>query len=137
MVKAKIGDTSHKSGLVLPQSLEDKTNIYRGKLTRTEFLEFCIDWMAINITDAQYTKHTGNSELTQLKADVTMHNTAIAPTENDSNTYVTRDDFAEFKHHVNELQKSLIEFVLTSMMDNGSTIEQNGIEQEVKKLQEV
>ena len=140
MARAIKSDTSHKPTLVLPQTLADKADIYRGKLTRTEFLDFCIQWMAINITDEEYTKRTGNTGLMQLRADVIMQDAKLEHAIDEGKAYVTQEDFTEFTQHMEELHKSLIDFVVTSVLNfvgNGSGSEEDTPEQEIKRLLEV
>ncbi|NQT74199.1 MAG: hypothetical protein HQ553_15755 [Chloroflexi bacterium] len=140
MVKAIKSDTTHKPTLLLPQTLADKADIYRGKMTRSEFLNFCMDWMAINIADDEYTKRTGNTRLAQLRADVIMHNAVLEQAIDEGKAYVTEQDFTEFKQHIEEMHKSLIDFVVTSVLNfvgNGSGSEEDTPEQEMKRLLEV
>jgi len=140
MVKATKSDTSHRPTLVLPQTLADKADIYRGKLTRTEFLDFCIQWMAVNITGEEYTKRTGNTGLMQLRADVIMQDAKLENAVDEGKKYVTEEDFTEFTQHMEELHKSLIDFVVTSVLNfvgNGSGSEEDTPEQEIKRLLEV
>ena len=140
MPKAMKSDTTHRPSLVLPQTLADKADIYRGKLTRTEFLNLCIDWMAQNITSIEYTKHTGNTRLAQLRADAITCNAVLEHAVDESSTYVTKDDLAEFKQHMEEMHKSLIDFVVSSVLNfvsSNSENQQSGLEQEIQKLLEV
>jgi len=140
MPKAMKSDTSHKPSLVLPQTLADKADIYRGKLTRTEFLNLCIDWMAQNITSIEYTKRTGNTGLAQLRADAIMCNAVLENAVDESSKYVTKDDLYEFKQHMEEMHKSLIDFVVSSVLNfvsSNSENQQSGLEQEIQRLLEV
>ena len=140
MARAIKSDTPHKPALVLPQTLADKADIYRGKMARSEFLDFCIGWMAINITDEEYTKRTGNTGLMQLRADVIMQDAKLEHAIDEGKAYVTQEDFTEFTQHMEELHKSLIDFVVTSVLNfvgNGSGSEEDTPEQEIKRLLEV
>jgi hypothetical protein len=140
MPKAMKSDTSHKPSLVLPQTLADKADIYRGKLTRTEFLNLCIDWMAQNITEGEFTKYTGNVGIAQLRADVIMQNAVLEHAADEDKAYVTQEDFTEFTQHMEEMYKSLIDFVVTSMLNlagYNSASEQDGLDQEIERLLEV
>ena len=96
--------------------------------------------MAQNITSIEYTKHTGNTGLAHLRADAIMCNAVLEHAVDESSTYVTKDDLAEFTQHIEEMHKTLIDFVVSSALNfvsSDSESQQSGLEQEVQRLLEV
>lgn len=93
---------SPKKMLIVDDKLIEKIDANRGDVSRTEFLEFCLD-----------------KSLEELKAEAepgeekrAAEREAVA-TDRGEAVYVTRNEFEEFKRSVRELLKVTVDFLVT------------------------
>ncbi len=118
--------------LVIPQSLLEKIDAYRGEMSRAEFIDFCIEAL---IREKELEEERAPSE----KAWRFRKPARILREE--ENRGVTKEEFEEFKRSITELQRSFIEFFTTysleALSNRMSPEEQERFRQQVKKLLEL
>lgn len=117
--------------LVIPQSLLEKIDAYRGEMSRAEFIDFCIEALI------------REKELEEERAPSEKPYRFRKPARifKEENREVTKEEFEEFKRSIAELQRSFIEFFTTysleALSNRMSPEEQERFRQQVKRLLEL
>ncbi len=93
--------------LILDRNLVEKIDENRGDVSRAEFIEFCID----SSLDAR--------ELEREEKLATERK--FAPTRKEVSGYVTGEEFQEFRHGINDLLKSFLNFFITFDLELGTS----------------
>ncbi len=111
---------SPKKMLIVEDSLIEKIDQNRGDVSRTEFLEFCLDRC---LEELQAERTPGEERRTVEREPVT--------TETREQAYLTRSEFQEFKRSVRDLLKVTVDFLIPFSLGTRST---DATEDDVEKL---